>query len=641
MSLKTCVSLFKKDAVMQEAGVCRRRAGPVHGRLLRTIPAIIMPYPRSHIRNFCIIAHIDHGKSTLADRLLQATGTVSDRDFQDQLLDDMDLERERGITIKARAVTLYHRHDDGDTYQLNLIDTPGHVDFTYEVARSLQSCEGALLLIDAAQGVEAQTMANFLLAIERDLEVVPVLNKIDLPAARPEEVALEVEESLGLPADDCIPASAKTGAGTADILRALIKRVPSPGGEQAADLQALIFDAIYDEYRGIIIYFRVINGRLKKGDQIRLLRSQKTYEVTEIGRMSPRMQPSDDGLSAGEVGYLTAAIKSLHDVKVGDTLTLDRHRAAALPGFREIRPMVFCGMYPSGETQYDELRDAVEKLTINDASFTFEPESGGALGNGFRCGFLGMLHMEICQERLEREFDLDMVQTAPNVTYRIHRRDGRVVDVTTPGDIPEEGYDVIEEPVVQIHFMVPATYVGAVMQLASERRGEFKRQEYLGRERCVLTYEMPLADVVYDLFDRLKTVTSGYGTMDYDVIGFREADLVKVDTLVHHTPCPALAFICHRSVAEQRGRSIIKRLREEIPRHLFEVALQAAIGRKVIARETVKALRKDVTAKCYGGDVTRKRKLLEKQKKGKRRMKMVGNVEVPQSAFMAVLKGDD
>ncbi len=600
-----------------------------------------MPYPLERIRNFCIIAHIDHGKSTLADRLLQATGVVTEREFHDQLLDDMDLERERGITIKARAVTLPYTADDGQVYQLNLIDTPGHVDFTYEVARSLQSCEGALLLIDAAQGVEAQTMANYLLAIDGDLDVVPVINKIDLPAARPDAVAEEVEESLGLDAADCLPVSAKNGTGVDAVLRALVKHIKPPGGDPDGPLQALIFDAVYDEYRGIIIYFRVVNGRMKRGDTIRLLRSQKSYEITEIGRMTPGMRAEKDGLAAGEVGYLTAAIKSLHDVKVGDTITIDKHRGTALPGFREIRPMVFCGMYPSGETQYDQLREAVEKLTINDSSFVFEPESGGALGNGFRCGFLGMLHMEICQERLEREFDLDMVQTAPNVTYRVRRNDDSTIEITTPGEVPEEGHLAIEEPYVEINFMVPSSHVGPVMQLAAERRGDFKRQEYLGRDRCVLVYDMPLAEVVYDLFDKLKTATSGYGTMDYDVTGFRESDLVKVDILVHHNPCPALAFICHRSVAEQRGRSILKRLREEIPRHMFEVALQAAVGRRVIARETIKGMRKDVTAKCYGGDISRKRKLLEKQKKGKKRMKMVGNVEVPQSAFMAVLGGGE
>ncbi|TVR45121.1 MAG: elongation factor 4 [Planctomycetota bacterium] len=597
-----------------------------------------MPYPTKLIRNFCIIAHIDHGKSTLADRLLQATHTVSAREMQDQLLDDMDLERERGITIKARAVTLYYPHSDGQTYQLNLIDTPGHVDFTYEVTRSLQACEGALLLVDAAQGVEAQTVANFLLALDQDLEIVPVLNKIDLPAARPDEVAMEVEESLGLEATDCIPASAKQGIGVKEILAAVVARMPAPKGDPKGALQALIFDAIYDEYRGIIVYLRIVNGSLRKGDRVRLLKSARTYEVTDIGRLSPRLVTSDDGLSAGEVGYFTASIKNLADVKVGDTVTIDGVKAPALPGYREVRPMVHCGLYPSGDTTYDQLRDAVEKLQINDAAFTFEPESGGALGHGFRCGFLGMLHMEICQERLEREFDLDMVQTAPTVTYEILKRDGEWATISTPAEIPEDGYMEIKEPMVEINFMVPASMVGTVMALATERRGDFLRQEYLGQSRCVLVYLMPLAEVIYDLFDKLKSATSGYGTMDYDVKGYQTADLVKVDVLVHHEPCPALAQICHRSVAEYRGRAIIKALREEIPKHMFEVALQAAVGSKVIARETIKAVRKDVTAKCYGGDVSRKRKLLEKQKKGKKRMKMVGSVEVPQAAFMSVLK---
>ncbi|TVR17740.1 MAG: elongation factor 4 [Planctomycetota bacterium] len=597
-----------------------------------------MPYPLQHIRNFCIIAHIDHGKSTLADRLLRATDTVSEREMQDQLLDDMDLERERGITIKARAVTLLHHHHDGNTYQLNLIDTPGHVDFTYEVTRSLQACEGALLLVDAAQGVEAQTVANFLLALDQNLEIIPVLNKIDLPAARPDDVAMEVEESLGLDAVDCIPASAKSGIGVDTILSALVDRLPAPKGDPNGPLQALVFDAVYDEFRGIIVYLRVVNGSLRKGDRIRMLKSANSYEITDIGRLSPRLVSSKDGLAAGEVGYLTASIKTLADVKVGDTIARDPNPAPALPGYREVKPMVHCGLYPSGETTYDSLRDAVEKLQINDSAITFEPESGGALGHGFRCGFLGMLHMEICQERLEREFDLDMVQTAPTVTYRIHCRDGEWRSISTPSEIPEDGYLAIEEPVVDINFMVPADMVGTVMSLATERRGDFQRQDYMGQSRCVLTYRMPLAEVIYDLFDRLKSATSGYGTMDYDVVGYQEADLVKVDVLVHHEPCPALALICHRSVAEQRGRAIIKALREEIPRHMFEVALQAAIGAKVVARESIKAVRKDVTAKCYGGDVSRKRKLLEKQKKGKKRMKMVGSVEVPQSAFMSVLK---
>ncbi|MDA3962481.1 MAG: translation elongation factor 4 [Planctomycetota bacterium] len=600
-----------------------------------------MPYPLEKIRNFCIIAHIDHGKSTLADRLLQATGTVTDREMQDQLLDDMDLERERGITIKARAVSLRYKHSDGEIYQLNLIDTPGHVDFTYEVQRSLQACEGALLLVDAAQGVEAQTMANFLLAIDQNLEIVPVLNKIDLPAAMPDKVAAEVEESLGLSGESCIRASAKMGIGISDILGAIVDSVPAPKGNADEPLQALIFDAVYDDYRGIIVYFRVINGAIKRGDSIRLLRSQRSYEVTEVGRLTPKMNAEKAGLAAGEVGYFIAAIKNLSDVKVGDTITLDKNRGTPLPGFRELKPMVFAGLYPSGETTFDELREAVEKLQINDASFTFEPESGGALGHGFRCGYLGMLHLEICQERLEREFDLDLVTTAPNVPYQITTRGGEDVMITTPAEVPPEGFDQIREPVVELNVMIPSAFVGPVMQLATERRGEFKHQDYLGPERCVLTYHMPMAEVVYDLFDKLKSATSGYGTMDYDLNGFRESDLVKVDILVHHNPCEALAFICHRSVAERRGRAIVKNLREEIPRHLFEVALQAAIGAKVIARESVKAMRKDVTAKCYGGDVSRKRKLLEKQKKGKKRMKMIGSVEVPQAAFMAVLKAND
>ncbi len=599
-----------------------------------------MPHPQELIRNFCIIAHIDHGKSTLAERLLQATGAMAVREDKDlTVLDGMDLERERGITIKAKAVCLWHKHTDGKLYQLNLIDTPGHVDFTYEVTRSLQACDGALLVVDAVQGVQAQTVANYLLALDLKLDVIPVINKIDLPSARVDQVCEEIEESLALEATEAILASAKMGIGITEILTAIIERVRPPVGVIAEKCQALVFDAIYDDYRGIILYARVKNGQLKKGDKIRLIRSAKTYEITDIGRLRPQMSPSADGLHAGEVGYICAAIKALTDVKVGDTITLEDAQAEPLAGFREMKPMVYCGVFPSGETTYDQLREAVEKLSLNDASFKWTQESGGALGHGFRCGFLGMLHMEICQERLEREHDLDMVQTAPTVTYLITiRGDQPKLEITTPGDLPKDGYEAIEEPLVLIHFMVPADKIGAVMQLASDRRGEFVRQDYLGTKRCVLSYKMPLAEVIYDLFDKLKSLTSGYGTMDYEFSGFQVAELVKVDVLVHNHPCDALAFICHRRDAEYRGRAIIKSLKEEIPKHLFEIALQAAIGTRVIARETIKSYGKNVTAKCYGGDISRKRKLLEKQKEGKKRMKMVGNVEVPQSAFMAVLK---
>ncbi len=597
-----------------------------------------MPHPQHLIRNFCIIAHIDHGKSTLAERLLQATGAMKEREDKElTVLDGMDLERERGITIKAKAVCLWHQHN-GLKYQLNLIDTPGHVDFTYEVTRSLQACEGALLVVDAVQGVQAQTVANYLLALEQKLHVIPVINKIDLPSARVDEVENEIEESLALDALESIKASAKMGIGIQDILKAIVERVPPPEGDINAPTQALIFDAIYDDYRGIILYVRVKNGALRKGDKIRLIRSEKTYDVSDIGRLRPQMTPSPDGLVAGEVGYICAAIKALTDVKVGDTITLELAQAQPLTGFREMKPMVYCGLYPSGETTYDQLREAVEKLSLNDASVKWAPESGGALGYGFRCGFLGMLHMEICQERLEREHDLDMVQTAPTVTYIVHKKDGKQEEITTPGELPRDGHNGIEEPIVRIHFMVPTDKIGAVMTLVSDRRGMFEKQDYLGTARCVLTYKMPLGEVIYDLFDKLKSVTQGYGTMDYDVIGFAEAELVKVDILVHDEPCDALAFICHRGDSEYRGRAIIKALKEEIPKHLFEVALQAAIGGKVIARETIKSVGKNVTAKCYGGDVSRKRKLLEKQKEGKKRMKMVGMVEVPQAAFMAVLK---
>jgi GTP-binding protein LepA len=605
-----------------------------------------MPHPHHLIRNFSIIAHIDHGKSTLAERLLQATGAMAVKEDKDlTVLDNMDLERERGITIKAKAVCLWYQHTDGNLYQLNLIDTPGHVDFSYEVTRSLQACEGCLLVVDASQGVQAQTVANFLLADSLKLAVIPVINKIDLPSARPDVTKAEIEESLALPADDAILASAKDGTGIDAILAAVVERIRPPGGHREAPTQALIFDAIYDDYRGIILYVRLKNGHLRRGDQVRLIRSDRTYEITDLGRLRPQMESSPDGLTAGEVGYLCAAIKTLHDVKVGDTITLVDEPADPLPGFREMKPMVYCGLYPSGETTYDQLREAVEKLSLNDASFVWQPESGGALGHGFRCGFLGMLHMEICQERLEREHDLDMVQTAPTVTYGVNLRgvfqpDGtpKRIEITTPGELPKDGYDSIEEPVVDIHFFVPADRIGMVMQLAADRRGEFLKQEYLGTSRCRLSYRMPLADVIFDLFDKLKTVTQGYGTMDFEFSGYQIAELVRVDILVHNTPCDALAFICHRSNAEYRGRAIIKSLKQEIPKHLFEVALQAAIGGRVIARETIKSVGKNVTAKCYGGDVTRKRKLLEKQKEGKKRMKMIGSVEVPQAAFMAVLK---
>jgi GTP-binding protein LepA len=609
-----------------------------------------MPHPQHLIRNFCIIAHIDHGKSTLAERLLQACGAMKAKEDKDlTVLDGMDLERERGITIKAKAVCMSYRHTDGVVYQLNLIDTPGHVDFSYEVTRSLQACEGCLLVVDASQGVQAQTVANFLLALDQNLSIVPVINKIDLPSARPDAVAEEIEESLTIEATDAIRASAKAGIGIADILGAVVARIPAPTGDRDGPLQALVFDAIYDDYRGIILYVRVVSGRMKAGDKINFVRSGRTYEVAEVGRLRPAMVASAEGLEAGEVGYVSASIKALRDVQVGDSvIRADLPDTPALPGFREMKPMVYCGLYPSGETVYEQLREAVEKLSLNDASFRWAPESGGALGHGFRCGFLGMLHMEICQERLEREHDLDMVQTAPTVTYRVHLKGvrqgqetgerGKIVDITTPGEIPIEGFDLIEEPVVEIHFFVPADRIGAVMQLVQDRRGVFTRQEYIGTQRCKLTYRMPLAEVIFDLFDKLKSVTQGYGTMDYEFAGYQEADLVKVDILVHSEPCDALAFICHRSNAEFRGRAIVKSLKKEIPKHLFEVALQAAIGGKVIARETVSAMRKDVTAKCYGGDVSRKRKLLEKQKEGKKRMKMVGMVEVPQAAFMSVLK---
>ncbi len=594
------------------------------------------------IRNFSIIAHIDHGKSTLSDRLLMRAGAITEREFHSQMLDDMDLERERGITIKASAVTVFHTHK-GEEYMLNFIDTPGHVDFHYEVQRALQACEGAILVVDASQGVQAQTVANAYAAIEASLEIVPVLNKIDLPSARPIEIAEETEQVLGIPAEDCLPVSAKTGQGIDELIVALCEKLPGPRGDAKKPLRALIFDSIYDDYRGVVTFVRVIDGEMRKGQKIRFMGTNKLYTVTDLGKHCPRPTQVDK-IGHGEVGYVVAAIKDLHDVRVGDTITDDDNKATEqLPGYKPVQQMVYCDFYPSGKTQYDELRDAMDRLSLNDASFSFEPENNDALGFGFRCGFLGLLHMEIIQERLEREFNIEMIQTAPTVTYEIAKTDGTTERIDSPSELPNlTNIEEIREPYINMQLILPQDSVGIMMKICEERRGIYKKTEYLGNSgRVILVYELPLAEVIYDFYDRLKSSTKGYGTMDYELIGFRAGNLVKVDVLVNAERVDALSLIVHRDHAEQRGRKLLSRLKEEISRHLFEIPLQAAIGGKIIARETIKSMGKNVTAKCYGGDFTRKRKLLEKQKEGKKRMKRMGSVDIPQEAFLAILEAGD
>ena len=595
----------------------------------------------AHIRNFCIVAHIDHGKSSLADRILLRTGAITQREFRSQILDDMDLERERGITIKASAVTVAFEYK-GQTYMLNLIDTPGHVDFHYEVSRALAACEGGLLIVDASQGVEAQTVANAHLAVRGKLTLVPVVNKIDLPSARPEDAAMEIETLLHHPAEDCIFASAKTGAGIDDMLAAIVERLPPPTGNADAPTKALIFDSNYDEHRGVIVYVRVFEGRLALGDKIRMMGTGDAYQVIDLGKFCPKPVQVPT-LSAGEVGYVVAGMRTVSSVHVGDTLTLLANPAAeALPGYRPPQQMVFSDFYPGSDTEFRQLRIALGKLQLNDAALTFQPINSEALGFGFRCGFLGLLHMDIVQERLEREHNITVVQTAPTVPYEVLTTEKKVVRVDSAGELPDpSGIEEIREPIVTVDLIVPTDSIGAIMALAEDRRGTYKKTEYLSADRPILTYEFPLAEIIYDFYDKLKSATHGYGTMDYELIGFRADDLVKLDILVHGEKIEALSFIVHKTKAETRGRAVLHRLRKEIPRHQFEVPLQAAIGGRIIARETIKAYRKDIIEGMSGGDVTRKQKLLKKQKKGKKRMKMVGNVEIPQKAFMAVLEGDE
>ena len=600
-------------------------------------------FDQSKIRNFCIIAHIDHGKSTLADRIIEQTGLLTSREMQAQVLDNMDLERERGITIKAQTVRTVYKAKDGEEYIFNLIDTPGHVDFNYEVSRSLAACDGAILVVDAAQGLEAQTLANVYLALDHDLDVIPVINKIDLPSAEPQRVIDEIEDVIGLEAQDAPQISAKTGLNVDQVLEAIVHKIPAPTGDPNAPLKALIFDSVYDSYKGVIIFCRIKEGTVKKGTTIRMMATGAEEEVVEVGYFGAGQFIPCDELSAGMVGYVTASIKNVRDTRVGDTITdRDNPCAAPLPGYKKVLPMVYCGLYPADGAKYPDLRDALEKLQLNDASLQFEPETSIALGFGFRCGFLGLLHLEIIQERLEREYNLDLVTTAPGVIYKVYKTNGEVIDLTNPSNLPDPSeIEHMEEPFVSAEIMVTTEFIGSIMELCQERRGIYLGMEYMEETRALLKYELPLNEIIYDFFDALKSRSRGYASFDYEMKGYVQADLVKLDILINKEEVDALSFIVHSSTAYERGRKMCEKLKDEIPRHLFEIPIQAAVGGKVIARETVRAMRKDVLAKCYGGDISRKKKLLEKQKEGKKRMRQVGNVEIPQKAFMSVLKLDD